>query len=68
MDSTIIICAIGFVFAGVIIGYSIRSAIGNRHRPRPVRVRPLPAVIRDCRCRLESKDILSAEILEENRK
>ncbi len=66
MDLEIIVIFIGLILSGIIIGYPLGHLFGKREAVQK-NGRCEPVVVAQCRHRIESADILSAEILEEKR-
>lgn len=64
MDWTVFTCAIGLIFTGFIIGYPFGHAMCKRSLRPKCESLPLPSIVCASRRRLDSNDILSAEILE----
>jgi hypothetical protein len=65
MDWTFIICAIGFIFCGFIIGYPFGHAMCSRSIQPKSESLPMPSVVCASRQRIESYGVLAASILEE---
>lgn len=67
MDWEIIVIFIGLILSGIIIGYPLGHLFGKREAGRSLSRNCEPVIVAQCRHRIESTDILSAEILEEKR-